>query len=95
MGYVIYDKETTKLLTRKEYITRSAARAARTRYLNKEFKRTGCPLGPEYDIAESDVFYSVIEKRVPVENLMSGKVVYEGVNTQSFMSVGSEAYWSA
>ena len=96
MGYVVYHKESTVLLTWKEYKTRSAARAARTRLLNKIHKESGAVVpNTDYEIAEADVFYASIEKRVPVENMMSKKVVYEGVNTPNFMSVGSEAYWSA
>ena len=96
MGYVIYEKESTRLLTTKSYKTESAAKAARTRELNRIHKKTGCPLdSTDYEIAESDVFYTAIERRVPVKNMMSGKIVYEGVNTPNYMSVGSEAYWSA
>ncbi|MCA1800727.1 MAG: hypothetical protein LC650_05485 [Actinobacteria bacterium] len=98
MGYVIYNKQSTVLLTRKEYITRSAAKAARTRLLKNKYPATdikACNLADQYNIAEADQFYTVIEKRVAVENMMSKTTVYEGVNTPNFMSVGSEAYWSA
>ncbi|MCA1800297.1 MAG: hypothetical protein LC650_03300, partial [Actinobacteria bacterium] len=97
MGYVIYNKQSTVLLTRKEYITRSAAKAARTRLLKKKYPGSdlrACNLYECWEIAESDVFYASIEKRVAVENMMSKTLVYEGVNTPNFMSVGSEAYWS-
>ena len=96
MGYVIYEVESTKLLTRREFKTEAAAKAGRTRALNKIHAESGAVVeNTDYAIAEADVFYASIEKRVAVENMMSGKIVYEGVNTPNFMSVGSEAYWSA
>ena len=96
MSYVIYEVNSTLLVTRKTYKTRSAAKAALTRYLNKEHKETGhTGLDIDYAISESDVFYAVVEKRVPRENLMSGKTFYEGVNTPVYCSPASESYWSA
>jgi hypothetical protein len=98
MGYVIYEAESTLLLNRKEYKTQAAAKAGLTRNLKKNNPATdiiACNLDAYYKIVEADVFYTVIEKRVAVENMMSGTIVYEGVNTPNFMSVGSEAYWSA
>jgi hypothetical protein len=95
MGYVVYEVASTLLVTTKEYITRSAARAARTRYLKKIHKETG-HIGTDIDyaIADSVAFYTKIEKKVPRENLMSGKTFYEGVNTPIYCSPASESYWS-
>ena len=95
MSYVVYEKDTTLLLTRRTFKTEAAAKAARTRILNKEHEKTGqVRPNTDYEIAESDVFYASIEKRVPRENMMSGKTYYEGVNTPNYCSPASEAYWS-
>lgn len=97
MGYVIYEKETTLLLTRREFKTAAAAKAAITRHLKKNFSAAdvvACNLDWKYAIAESDVFYASIEKRVARENMMSGNTYYEGINTPNYCSPASEAYWS-
>lgn len=96
MGYVAYEVESTKLLTTRTFKSAAAAKAAVTRFLKKNFPETDVAatnLAAKYAVAERDVFYAAIEKRVPVENMMSGKTVYEGVNTPNYLSVGSEAYW--
>jgi len=96
MSYVVYETATTKLVSTKAYKTMAAARAARTRKINKEYARTGCPLlDSAYAVAGTADYYANIERQVPVVNMMSGKTVMESVNTPNFMSVGSEAYWSA
>ena len=46
------------------------------------------------DIAQSDIFYSRIEKQVERRNIMSGKLYMEAVNTPNHCSPASEAYWS-
>ena len=91
MGYVVYEVETTLLVSTKEYITQSAAKAALTRYI----KKNNINGANGYAFAEAVEFYAEIEKTVPRENLMSGKTFYEGVNTPVYCSPASESYWSA
>jgi len=91
MGYVVYEVASTLLVTTKEYITRSAARAARTRYLKKNPELT--PTG--YAVADADMFYTLIEKKVERVNMMSGKTFLERANTPIYCSPASESYWSA
>ena len=95
MGYVVYEVASTKLVSTKEYITRSAAKAAKTRHINKEFKRTGNPLLDDcYAVASVADYYANIEKQVTRVNLMSGKEYQESVNTPNYCSPASEAYWA-
>ena len=92
MAYVIYNRETTRLLdTGKEmYASMAAAKGALTRYENDhpDFDRT------EYDIADRKVFLDSIEMWVEKTNLMSGEKFMERVNTPYFCSPSSETYWS-
>jgi len=98
MGYVVYEKNSTALLTRRVFKTEAAAKAARTRILKGQAAPSdidSCNIDKNYAIAESDVFYASIERRVPRTNMMSGNTYYEGVNTPNHCSPASEAYWSA
>lgn len=95
MGYVVYEVESTKLVSNKQYLTRSAAKAAKTRHINKEYKRTGCPLLDGcYEVAGVADYYANIERKVTRVNLMSGNEYQESVNTPNYCSPASEAYWS-
>ena len=93
MSYVIYHKETTKLIhgtnRQKTYRTERAAKAARTRFINV----TGYN-ADEYAIAETSDFFNNIEKQVVRRNLMSGEDYLEPVNTPAYMSPACESYWS-
>jgi len=90
MGYVVYNKETTRLLNTRNYATERAAKAGLTRAVNAD----NTMIRAEYAIAESNEFYSNIEKTVTRTNLLSGKEYQESVNTPSYCSPSSEAYWS-
>lgn len=85
MGYVIYNKDTTKIYKQKVYKTESAARAAQTRSkLDKE----------QFPISEVGLFYDFVEDTVIKTNLMSGKTYREKANTPLCCSPASETYWS-
>ena len=105
--YLIYDQQTTKILSREgkryyqqaAYKTRSAAQAALTRMQNKYVQREGVAAqaqGPLYTaaIAEAEYYAKNIEKFVTRKNMMSGQEYTESVNTPNYMSPASEAYWS-
>lgn len=93
MAHVVYHNATTLLIKAGNgsnyFATASAAKAARTRHCNK----TG-EMVADYSIAEADDFRENIELKVEKVNMMSGKKYMERVNTPSFMSPASEAYWS-
>jgi hypothetical protein len=90
MAYVVYNKETTRIVRKANrndfFATEAAAKAHITRQR----------LNPaEYGVAEYTYFQDNIEKQVERVNLMSGQKYMEPVNTPGFMSPSSEAYWSA
>ncbi len=109
MSYVIYNKETTIILSApsrsvgcyvESYKSESAAKAALTRLDNKG------KLGYEYDterpyvkadfaIAETSVFHHNIEKLVTRKNAMTGKDFSEPVNANYATSPASETYWAS
>ena len=103
--YLIYDKETSRILSKESkhwqqaaYKTMSAAQAALTRMQKKYALRNAADAarGPLYTaaIAEADYYYKNVEKFVTKKNMMSGKEYTESVNTPSYMSPSSESYWS-
>lgn len=103
--YLIYDKETSRILSKESkhwqqaaYKTMSAAQAALTRMQKKYALRNAADAarGPLYTaaIAEADYYYKNVEKFVTRKNMMSGKEYTESVNTPSYMSPSSESYWS-
>lgn len=61
-------------------------------WMNKPYPRID---REDYAIAEAVDFSENIEKSEIVRNLMNGEPVIEKVNTPNFLSVSSEAYWSA
>ncbi len=94
MAWIVYESESTKIAIEKRWgaeshKTLTAAKRARTRMINKGKYPAGSLL-----IADS-LAYKLVEKMVPVKNMMSGKTVMESVNTPNYLSVSSEAYWSA
>jgi hypothetical protein len=91
MSYVIYNTNTTILLTDKRYATERAAKSARTRLLKKAGDKYA---DQDFSIAEAKDFYQNIELMVERVNLMSGKKYMESVNTPSYCSPSCEAYWS-
>lgn len=102
MSYVLFETESTRIVTEKRYgqesySTESAAKAARTRLLRKGKRINGQHVmyKPE-DLAVCSLgFYRQnIEKMVERVNLMSGKKYIESINTPNYCSPASEAYWS-
>jgi len=96
MSYVIYNKETTLILSAKRgkdyFATERAAKGARTKILNAH---------PEYgtsddfDIAEARDFYDNIEKKEIRHGIVhcQGKTYEVGVNTPWTSGPWSETYW--
>jgi len=92
MSYVVYEVESTRIVEEKRYgkthyATAGAAKAARTRMINKQRYTEDQIKVQEY------LAYKLIEKKIPVVNKMTGLVVMESVNTPYSCSVGSDAYW--
>ena len=101
--YVIYDKQSTRIINKPSkpylqccYKTMAAAQAQLTRMHNKHVKTKDSATSPLYTaaIAEAAYYASNIEKQVTRKNMMTGKQYTESVNTPSYMSPASEAYWS-
>jgi hypothetical protein len=94
MAYVVYDAETTRIVAAKpygkdRYATEGAAKAAKTRMEKKpRFK------GMTLVVCEAQAYKLCVEKMVERVNLMSGKTYWESINTPSYCSPASEAYWS-
>lgn len=88
MTYVVYHKDTTRIVRKANgndtFATAAAGKAHITRFLNSQ----------EYAVAEISYFRDNIEKQVERTNLMSGQKYMEPLNTPGFMSPSSEAYWS-
>lgn len=82
---------------RKSYKTMAAASAALTkmskRYRADLLDSVNDPVY-RYGIAEADYFHTTIEKSRTRTNMMSNQQFSEKVNTPSYMSPASEAYWS-
>ena len=99
MSFVIYNKETTRLLNKKNgspnFSSEGAAKAWLTR-ASTSFIRKPAEVDnkDDYLIADAEVFYATIEKYIVVQNLMSGADVRQRVNTPRCCSVASEQYWS-
>ena len=100
--YVIYERDTTKIVEvyrknsgwkKSSYKTMSAAKAALTRILKARKDIGGFDL---YNLAIAEISYyqDKIERQVEKTNMMTGKKYMESVNTPSYMSPSSEAYWS-
>lgn len=97
MSYVIYNKETTRIVSgrrsweRNDFATEAAAKAALTRMVKKS---NGKLIREDYAIIEYGLFFTLIEKTEVVVNLMSGKEVRQSVNTPRCCDVSSELYWT-
>ena len=108
--YYIYEKSSTFIMGkmdqrsgevrpdhRKSYKTQSAASAALTR-MSKRYRADLLESvnDPQYrfGVAEANYFHTTIEKSRTVKNMMNGAAIVETVNTPSYMSPRSEAYWS-
>lgn len=93
MAYVIYNKDTTRLLNRTMYKTLAAAKRARTMACRYGSSRlTG--LQSQFSIAEVSEFYKSIEKTEVKKSLLSGKEFVQPVNTPLCCDPSSETYWS-
>lgn len=90
--FVIYDKETTRLvgssLDPKKFKTERAAKGFLTRLVNRGYIRE------KYAIADTTTFLMDIEKWVTKKNLLSGKEFRQSVNTPLCCDPSSETYWS-
>lgn len=90
MGYVVYDTVTTRIVPSKAgrsvWKSEAAAKAAVTRAAKAGVTTLAA--------IEADSYYSEVEKMVVRTNLLSGKEYMESVNTPSYCSPSSEAYWS-
>jgi len=98
MSFVIYHKETTRLLRVRArsagcFTESFAVKGAATQALNREVK-AGRAKAEDYAIVDRTTFLTKIEKMVERVNLMSGKTYLEPVNTPNYCSPASEAYWS-
>lgn len=93
MGYVIYDRKTTAIVS-KVYKTHAAAQAQLTRMGRGQLQTD--PYHPVYlyGIAEQVYYAKNIEKTVTRVNLMTGAEYTESVNTPAACSPSSETYWS-
>jgi len=98
MSYVVYHKESTLRLDRLHsacklalFPTVKGARSALTRACNKDITL----IKESFEIIDAVHFYTEIEKKKIVKNLMTGKDVEQTVNTPHCLDVSSEAYWSA
>ena len=92
MGYLIYNKQSTRIVS-KVYKTHAAAQAQLTRMGRGLIEDEDHPKF-NHGIAEEDYFHKHIEKSVERINLSTGKHYREPVNTPAYLSPASESYWS-
>jgi len=89
--FYVYNLETSRIMQNKKgkgtWKSLGAAKAFRTRMARMGYNTD------EYGIVDVDL-YSLIEQQVEKTNLMTGKKYMESVNTPSYCSPASEAYWS-
>jgi hypothetical protein len=95
MAYVVYNTDTTAIVTERAYgkqyyATEAAAKAAKTRICRKKNIADGL-----LAVQDSQAYHMLIAGTREVVNLMSGETVRESVNTPWHCSVASESYWSA
>lgn len=91
MSYVVYKIASTKIVgsrSTKHWKSEAAAKAHLTRMGKQGLDIT------LYGIAETNHYYANIEKKVTRVNMMTGQEYQESVNTPSYCSPASEAYWS-
>jgi methyl coenzyme M reductase subunit D len=88
MSYVVYDVATTRLIG-DAFKSLAAAKAGVTRAVKAgRFARN------DVAVTDSINYYQNVERMVERVNLLSGKKYMESVNTPSYCSPSSEAYWS-
>jgi hypothetical protein len=91
MSYVVYNLSSTKIVgsrSTKHWKSEAAAKAHLTRMGKMGYDVT------QYAVAETNFYYANLEKTVTRVNMLSGKEYQESVNTPSYCSPASEAYWS-
>jgi hypothetical protein len=91
MYYVVYNVQSTRIVGSRNFHhwkSAGAAKAHLTRMGKQGYNVT------EYAVAETTHYYANIEKTVTRVNLLSGQEFQESVNTPSYCSPASEAYWS-
>ncbi len=91
--FVVVDMNTRCLVPGKQrdmYVTRSAARAAVTRIMNKQDAHSPLTL----EVMDMPTYRAQVPMR-EVTNLMTGETVQEPADLPWSCSVGSESYWSA
>ena len=93
MGYVIYDRKTTAIVS-KAYRTHAAAQAQLTRMGRGQLQTD--PEHPIYRYGIADEVYHAknIQRTVTRVNLMTGQEYEEPAGTPLHMSPASETYWS-
>lgn len=94
MSYVVYVISDSRIATETSfgngyYGTERAAKAARTRMINKGLYKPNT-----LAISNNETYHNSIEKMVERVNLISGQTFMESVNTPSYCSPASESYWS-
>lgn len=95
MAYVVYNVDTTAIVTERAYgkqyyATEAAAKAAKTRICRKKNIADN-----QLAVEDSKMYRALIAGTREVVNLMTGETVIESVNTPWHCSVASESYWSA
>jgi hypothetical protein len=93
MAYVVYNVNTTAIVTERAYGTQyykteAAAKAAKTRICRKKNLEDAV-----LAVQGSEAYHLLIAGTREVVNLMSGETVRESVNTPWNCSVASESYW--
>jgi hypothetical protein len=93
MAYVVYNINTTAIVTERAYgkqyyATEAAAKAAKTRICRKKNIEDAV-----LAVQGSEAYHLLIAGTREVVNIMTGKTVRESVNTPWSCSVASESYW--
>ena len=95
MAYVVYNVETTAIVTERAYgkqyyATEAAAKAAKTRICRKKNI-----VEDLLAVENSKIYQQLIAGTHMVRHALTGELVEESVNTPWHCSVASESYWSA
>lgn len=95
MSYVVFEKATTRYAGKKAKYNDPifGSMAAAKAHIARLVKR-GKYAADDLAIAEAGYFHDYIEQIVARENLMSGNIFYERINTPHYCSPSSETYWS-
>ncbi len=93
MAYVVYNVESTAIVTERAYgkqyyATEAAAKAAKTRICRKKNIAEN-----QLAVQDSKMYQMLIAGTHMVRNALTGELVEESVNTPWNCSVASESYW--